>query len=136
MPRICTWMFSMITVDMSTRMPIDNASPPSDMMLIVFPVSHRPNSAPSRGQRNVGNDDDHAAQIVKEQQDHQAGQAGADQSFGGHAMNRRQHGGRFVELEVRPRRRLGTTSRNSFSDLRMSATTVNVDAVLFLMIGK
>ena len=34
----------MVTVASSTRMPMASASPPSDMMLIVLPVSHRPTS--------------------------------------------------------------------------------------------
>ena len=42
---ICTWVFSTVTIAMSTRMPIDSARPPSDMMLIVLPVSHRPTRA-------------------------------------------------------------------------------------------
>ncbi len=45
-PCICTWMFSMVTVAMLTRMPIASAMPPSDMMLIVLPVAHRPTSEP------------------------------------------------------------------------------------------
>ena len=43
---IWTWMFSISTVASSTRMPIASASPPSVMMLIVLPVSHRPHSEP------------------------------------------------------------------------------------------
>ena len=35
-------MFSMATVDSSTRMPIASVRPPSVMMLIVCPVSHKP----------------------------------------------------------------------------------------------
>ena len=44
---ICTWTFSMITVDISTRMPMDRARPPSDMMLMVLPVNHKPNIDPN-----------------------------------------------------------------------------------------
>ena len=33
---ICTWVFSIVTVASSTRMPIASAIPPNDMMLIVF----------------------------------------------------------------------------------------------------
>ncbi|MCG3163610.1 MAG: hypothetical protein JMDDDDMK_05049 [Acidobacteria bacterium] len=43
----CVWMFSMATVDSSTRMPMASANPPSVMMLIVCPVSHRP-TTPAR----------------------------------------------------------------------------------------
>ena len=45
---IWTWMFSTVTVDSSTRMPMARAIPPSDMMLIVLPVIQSPNSEPSR----------------------------------------------------------------------------------------
>ena len=34
----CVWIFSMTTVDISTRMPIANARPPSVMMLTVWRV--------------------------------------------------------------------------------------------------
>ncbi len=40
--RIWACVFSMVTVASSTRMPMARASPPSDMMLMVLPVSHRP----------------------------------------------------------------------------------------------
>ena len=112
------------------------AMPPSDMMLMVLPVSHRPNSEPEQGQRDVGHDDDHAAQVAEEQQDHQAGQAGADQPFGGHALDRRHHRRRLVELEADLDTSLGTASRNSCIDLWTSATTVRVEPVSFLMIGR
>ncbi len=136
---ICTCTFSMVTVDSSTRMPIASAMPPSDMMLIVLPVSQSPSSDPEQGQRDVGHDDDHAPEVAEEQEDHQPGQARADHPLGGHALDRRHHGGRLVELEADldlSRYSLGMTSRNSSIDLRMSATTVNVEAVSFLMIGK
>ena len=97
---ICTWMFSTVTVDSSTRMPIASAMPPSDMMLIVLPVTQSPNSDPSRASGMLRHDDDHAPQVAEEQEDHQAGQARADQALGGHALDRRHHGGRLVELEV------------------------------------
>ena len=42
--RICACVFSIVTVASSTRMPMASASPPSVMMLIVLPVSHRPTS--------------------------------------------------------------------------------------------
>ena len=40
-------MFSIDTVASSTSMPMARARPPSVMMLIVLPVSHRPSSEPS-----------------------------------------------------------------------------------------
>ena len=60
----------------------------------------QPDQRPQERQRDVGHDDEHAPQIAQEQQDHQPGQARADQPFGGHALDRRHHGGRLVELEV------------------------------------
>ncbi len=45
---ICTWVFSMVTVASSTRMPIASAMPPSDMMLIVLPVIQSPTADPIR----------------------------------------------------------------------------------------
>ena len=38
----------MVTVASSTRMPIASAMPPSDMMLIVLPVTHSPTNDPIR----------------------------------------------------------------------------------------
>ena len=130
----------MITVDLSTSMPIARARPPSDMMLMVLPVSHRPTSEPSSASGMLDTTTMHAAQIAQEEQDHQAGQGGADQLL------------RWPRFRPRPTRwairrtrksiltlsrySWGTTSRNSSIDLRMSATTFNVEAVLFLMIGK
>ena len=95
-----------------------------------------PEQRPQQGQRDVGHDDDHAPQVAEEQQDHQPGQARADQPLGGHALDRRHHGGRLVELEADLTTSLGTASRNSCIDLRTSATTVNVEPVSFLMIGR
>ena len=37
----------MVTVASLTRIPIASAMPPNDMMLIVFPVNHRPSIEPS-----------------------------------------------------------------------------------------
>ena len=97
---ICTCTFSIVTVALSTRMPIASAMPPSDMMLIVLPVIQSPNNDPRRRQRDVGHDDDHAPHVAQEQEDHQPGQARADQPLGRHALDGRHHGGRLVELEV------------------------------------
>jgi hypothetical protein len=40
-------MFSISTVDSSTRMPMASASPPRVIRLIVWPVSHSATSAPA-----------------------------------------------------------------------------------------
>ena len=86
---ICTWTFSTVTVDSSTRMPIASAMPPSDMMLIVLPVSQSPNSEPSRASGMLSTTTITLLQVAEEQQDHQAGQARADQALGRHALDRR-----------------------------------------------
>ena len=59
-----------------------------------------PDQRPQQGQRDVGHDDEHAPQVAEEQQDHQPGQARADQALGSHALDGRHHGRRLVELEV------------------------------------
>ena len=69
---ICTWVFSTVTIAMSTRMPIDSANPPSDMMLIVLPVSHRPTRAAVSAKRNAHHHHDHGAHVAQKDQDHQA----------------------------------------------------------------
>ena len=43
----CVWMFSIATVASSTRMPTASASPPSVMMLIVWPAPHSATTAVS-----------------------------------------------------------------------------------------
>ena len=133
---ICTWTFSIVTVASSTRMPIASAMPPSDMMLIVLPVSQSPNSEPEQGERDVGHDDDHAPQVAEEQQDHQA-RSGPRRSAPRWPRSRRPR--RTVGDSSNSKlivTSLGTASRNSCIDLWMSATTVSVDAVSFLMIGR
>ena len=59
-----------------------------------------PEHRPHQRERDVGHDDDHAPRVAKEQQDHQPGQDRADQALAGHALDRRQHGRRLVELEA------------------------------------
>ena len=96
--RICAWVFSMVTVASSTSMPMASASPPSDMMLIVLPVSHRPTNEAGQRQGNAHQHHDHAAHVAQEEQDHQAGQRRADRPFRRHALDGRPHRRRFVEL--------------------------------------
>ncbi len=133
--RICTCMFSMVTVAMSTRMPIASAMPPSDMMLIVLPVTQSPTNDPRRESGMVA-----TTTITL-------------------LMSRRN---RRIMSPVKPApinpsvatlstaattvgdssnwkltfTSLGTASRNNCIDLWTSATTVNVDPVSFLMIGR
>ena len=45
-------MFSIATVDSSTRMPIANANPPKVMTLMVCPVSHSP-TTPARIENGI-----------------------------------------------------------------------------------
>ena len=100
-----------------------SASPPSDMMLIVLPVSHRPISELVSDSGMLISDHDHAAQVVEEEQDHQPGQHRADRPFGGHALDGRPHRRRFVELvadlHVLGHHRPGTTAaRRGFAGPR------------------
>ena len=47
-PWNCAWMFSTSTVASSTKMPMANAKPPSDMILMLLPVKYKPNRDPKR----------------------------------------------------------------------------------------
>ncbi len=132
---IWTWTFSIVTVASSTRMPIASAMPPSDMMLIVFPVSQSPNSDPSRAsgmfetttitlRQSRRNSRIISPVSVAPMTPSVATLRTAAITVGDSSNSK---------LTVTS---LGTTSRKSCIDLRMSATTVSVDAVSFLMIGR
>ncbi len=78
---ICVWMFSISTVASSTSTPTASASPPSVMMLMVWPVAHSRTTARQQRERNVHNHDQRAAPVAQEDQHHQAGERRAQQSF-------------------------------------------------------
>ncbi len=82
-PGLDVQVSSIVTVDMSTRMPIARAMPPRDMMLIVLPVRYSPNREPSSARGMLGDDDDHVFRTsLEEQEDHQPGEHGPDYPLG------------------------------------------------------
>ena len=128
-------MFSMVTVAMSTSMPIESAMPPSDMMLIVLPVSQRPTSEPIRDSGMLSHDDNHTSQVAEKSRIIRPVSAAPINPSRGDALDGRHDCRRFVELEVHLHVfRHGVAKR--CIDLQISATTVNVEPVSFLMIGK
>ena len=78
---ICVWMFSISTVASSTRTPTASASPPSVMMLIVWPVAQSSDHGAQQGERNVQHDDQRAAPVAQKDQHHQAREDRAEQAF-------------------------------------------------------
>ena len=78
-------MFSIETVASSTSMPIDSAMPPSDMMLIVLPVSHRPASEPVSASGMFSTTTTTLRRSRRKIRIIKPGQRGADKAFGGHA---------------------------------------------------
>ena len=125
----------MVTVAMSTRMPIASAMPPSDMMLIVLPVTQSPNNDPSRASGMVITT---TITLLRSRRNRRiispvkpapirpsvATLSTAATTVGDSSNSK---------LTVTS---LGTASRNNCIDLWTSATTVNVDPVSFLMIGR
>ena len=93
----CVWMFSIVTVASSTRMPTESARPPRVMILTVCPVSQRANVAAKSA---IGySDDDHgAAHIPEEEEHHQAGQYRADRALRHQVGDRAGNVRRLVEL--------------------------------------
>ena len=132
---ICTCVFSIVTVASSTRMPIASAMPPSDMMLIVLPVIHSPTNDPSsasgmldtttitllRSPRN--------SRIMSPVKPAPIRPSVATLSTAATTVGDSSNSKLIVTS-------LGTASRNNCIDLWTSATTVSVDPVSFLMIGR
>ena len=132
---IWTWMHSTVTVDSSTRMPIASAMPPSDMMLIVLPVTQSPNNEPSRAsgmfetttstlRRSRRN-----RRIIRPVRPAPIRPSVATLSTAATTVGDSSNS----KLTLTS---LGTASRNNCIDLWTSATTVRVDPVSFLMIGR
>ena len=133
--RICTCTFSIVTVAMSTRMPIASAMPPSDMMLIVLPVTHSPTSDPSRASGIVVTT---TITLLRSRRNNRiispvspapirpsvATLSTAATTVGDSSNSK------FTETS------LGTASRNICMCLCTSFTTVSVEPVSFLMIGR
>ena len=132
---IWTCTFSIVTVASSTRMPIASAMPPSDMMLIVFLVIQRPNRDPSSASGML---ETTTSTLLGSRKNSRimspvspapimpsvATLSTAATTVGDSSNSK---------LTVTS---LGTASRNNCIDLLTSATTVSVEPVSFLMIGK
>ena len=132
---ICTCTFSIVTVALSTRMPIDSAMPPSDMMLIVLPVSQSPTNDPKsasgmlatttitllRSPRN--------RRIISPVRPAPIMPSVATLSTAASTVGDSSNSN-LTDTS------LGTASRNNCIDFLTSATTVKVDPVSFLMIGR
>ena len=132
---IWTWMHSTVTVDSSTRIPIASAMPPSDMMLIVLPVNQSPNIDPSsasgmlttttitllRSPRKI--------RIIRPVSAAPINPSVATLSTAASTVGDSSN----WKLTFTS---FGTESRNSVSALLTSLTTVSVDPVSFLMIGR
>ena len=84
---ICVWMFSISTVASSTSTPTASARPPSVMMLMVWPVGPEQHHGAEQRERDIQDDDQRAAPVAQEEQDHQAGEDRAEQPFGHQAAN-------------------------------------------------
>ncbi len=74
------------------------ASPPSDMMLIVLPVSHRPTNEEVRDKGMLIRTTITLRTSWRKIRIIKPVSAGADRSLGGNALNGRPHRRRFVEL--------------------------------------
>ena len=132
---ICTWVFSIVTVASSTRMPIASAIPPSDMMLIVFPVAHSPTKEPKSARgiletttstllRSPKN-----SKIISPVKPAPIMPSVATLSTAATTVGDSSNSKSILTS-------LGTASWNNFIDFLTSATTVKVDPVSFLMIGR
>ena len=97
---ICTCTLSMVTVAMSTRMPIASAMPPSDMMLIVLPVTQSPNNDPSRASGMVITTTITLLRSRRNRRIISPVKPAPISTLGGHALHRRHHGRRLVKLEA------------------------------------
>ena len=129
----------MITVDISTRMPIDSASPPSDMMLIVLPVSQSPTNDPSRASGMLATTtitllrSRRNRRIIRPVKPAPIAPSVATLSIAVSTVGDSSNWKLILTLSLYS---LGMTLRNNSIDLRVSATTVNVDPVAVLMIGR
>ena len=132
---ICTCTFSIVTVAMSTRMPIASAMPPSDMMLIVLPVIQRPTSDPKRASGMVVTTTStlrmsrRKSRIMRPVKPAPMNPSVATLSTAATTVGDSSNS----KLTLTS---FGTASRNNCIDCRTSATTVSVEPVSFLMIGR
>ena len=90
-------MFSINTVDMSTRMPIDRAMPPNVMMLIVAPVIQSPSIDPSTDSGMLKTTTSTLRQSRRNSKTIKPGEDGADRAFRAHVVNGGPDRRRFVK---------------------------------------
>ena len=132
---ICTCTFSIVTVASSTKMPIASAIPPSDMMLIVLPVTQSPNNDPRSASgmldtttitlRTSPRNNRIMSPVKPAPINPSVATLSTAATTVGDSSNWKLT---FTSL--------GTASRNVCIALWTSATTVSVDPVSFLMIGR
>ena len=132
---ICTWVFSMVTVASSTRMPMASAMPPSDMMLIVLPVTQSPNSDPVRASGMLQTTTStlrksrRNRRIISPVRPAPIAPSVATLSTACTTVGDSSNSKLIFTSS-------GTALRNFSIDLWTSATTVSVEPVSFLMIGR
>ena len=80
------WMFSIVTVALSTSRPIASASPPRVIRLIVLPGQEQPDQAGEDRQRDRGRDDHRVPPAAQEHQDHQRDQDRRDDRLADHVL--------------------------------------------------
>ena len=129
----------MVTVDISTRMPIDSAMPPSDMMLIVFPVSQSPTKDPMRASGMLATTTITLRQsrrnkrIIRPVKPAPIAPSVATLSIAADTVGDSSNSKLILTLSLNSR---GMTLWNKFIDSFVSATTLSVDPVSFLIIGR
>src|SRR5258705_11836636 len=92
------WMFSMVTVASSTRMPTANANPPKVMMLIVWPDTQTAVTAARIASGMFKDHDERTAPVPQKQQHHKAREHRAESTFDEQALDGARHVGGLVEL--------------------------------------
>ena len=112
------WMFSIVTVALSTSSPIASASPPSVIRLMVWPVRNRPGEARRDRQRNRQRHDHGVPPAAEEDQDHQRDQDRGQDRLVDDVVDRALHEHRLVEveLELEALRRRGLDLRQDVAD--------------------
>ena len=124
-----------LTVASSTRIPIASARPAQRHDVDRVARQPEPEQRTEQRERDVRDDDDHAPRIAEEEEDHQPGQPAPISPSVATLLTAAITVGDSSNSKLIVTS-LGTTSRNKLIDLWMSATTVKVEAVSFLMIGR
>ena len=107
------WMFSIVTVALSTSRPIASARPPSVIRLMVCPVRNRP-TMPAKIDSGIEVETiDRVAPASQEHQDQRGDQDRRDDRLADDVLHRGAHEHRLVEIELQfqPGRRRGLDFR-------------------------